>query len=597
MKKILSIVFITFHFISFGQNYRYTTTLFPSSTTTNNVVYGAAPFINGTFYTVESSTTIKNLLMDIYQPTGDALALRPAIIFAHSGGFLTGNKSVDDMKALCDSFARKGYVTASIDYRQGFNLVGNTAMHSTRAVYRGLQDGRTAVRYLRANASLYGIDPNKIYFVGSSAGSFIALHTIYLDAVSEIPAQAGVVNYTNLTFPFSHTAPDLGLLDIGNNLTYNGKPDAVISLWGAIQNTNLITVNNNTPVFLVHGTSDPTVPFNTGSPFGYSSLPTTDGSNPINTKLDALGLTNKETYFVTGQGHEFYGTSNGTWSSGTGGNAYLPIIVNKSAQFLWNQHKPLANYTWTQNLLSVSFTNTSTGGLDWWWDFGDGTFSNDQNPTHTYAAIGNYQVKLYIENNVKSWNEITKSVSLVAQPALPLTLLDFSVALQENKSKLKWTTTNEINTNKFEVEYSTNGIEWKSIGTVISLNAIGTNNYNFIDVNLNYGTNYYRLKMIDNDSRYTYSLIRTIDVSKVNASFVIAPNPAASATKIYCNTAISNATIFIYNAQGKQVYRNIYHGTLLNKFDINTTNLSKGVYVVSIKTAESIYNLRLVVFK
>lgn len=594
MKKILSLVLITFHFISWGQNYRYTTTIFPSSTTTSNVVYGTAPFINGPFYTVESSTTTKNLVMDIYQPTGDVFSLRPAIIFAHSGGFLTGNKSVDDMKALCDSFARKGYVTASIDYRQGFNLVGNTALHSTRAVYRGLQDGRTAVRYLRANAALYGIDANKIYFVGSSAGSFIALHTIYLDAVSEIPAQAGVVNYTNITFPFSHTTPDLGPLDVGNNLTNNGKPDAVISLWGAIQNTNLITLNNNTPVLLVHGTTDATVPFNTGSPFGYSSLPTTDGSNLINNKLDALGLTNKETYFVTGQGHEFYGTSNGTWSSGTGGNAYLPIIVNKSAQFLWNQHKPLADYNWTQNLLAVSFTNASIGGIAWWWDFGDGTFSNDQNPTHVYAAIGNYQVKLYIENDIKSWNEITKSVSLAV---LPVSLLNFTAMLHENKSILKWTTIDEINSNKFDVEYSTNGIEWKRIGSVSSLNIAGTNNYNFTDQNHIYGTNYYRLKMIDGDGRFTYSPIRTIDVNKINASFVIAPNPAASATKIYCNTGISNATICIYDAQGKEVYRNIYNGILLNQFDLNTNNLCNGVYVVHIKTKDIIYNLRLVVSK
>jgi acetyl esterase/lipase len=594
MKKIFSLVLIAFYFISWGQNYRYTTTLFPSSTPINNVVYGTAPFINGPFYTVESSTTTKNLLMDIYQPTGDLFSLRPAIIFAHSGGFLTGNKSVDDMKALCDSFARKGYVAATIDYRQGFNLVGNASLHSTRAVYRGLQDGRTAIRYLRANAALYGIDPNKIYFVGSSAGSFIALHAIYLDVASEIPPETGVVNYTNLTFPFSHTTPDLGLLDVGNNLTYNGKPDAVISLWGAIQNTNLITINNNTPVLLVHGTADPTVPFNTGSPFGYSSLPTADGSNPINNKLDALGFTNKETYFVTGQAHEFYGTTNGTWSNGTGGNTYLPIIVNKATQFLWRQHKPLADYNWTQNLLSVSFTNTSIGSLAWWWDFGDGTFSNDENPTHVYAAIGNYQVKLFIENDIKSWDEISKPVSL---SVLPLRLLDFNATLYQNKSLLKWITTDEINTSKFDIEHSINSIVWKTIGSVVSQNIAGTNSYIFTDENHNYGNNYYRIKMIDGDGRFTYSPIRTIDVNKINATFVIAPNPAASATKIYCNTSISNATICIYDAKGKEVFINNYKGILLNKFELNTNNLSNGVYVLIIKTKDSIYNLKLVVSK
>jgi acetyl esterase/lipase/PKD repeat protein len=413
MKQIFILaLFISVYFSSQAQTHRYTNVLFSSATKTTDVIYGSAPFINAPYF-VENNTTVQNLLMDIYQPTGDVLAMRPAIIYAHPGGFLTGNKSVDDMKALCDSFARKGYVTASIDYRQGFNLISNTALHSTRAVYRALQDGRTAVRFLRANAATYGIDSNKIYFVGSSAGSFIALHSIYLDTVTEIPAQAGVNNYTNIIPPTSQTTPDLGGLDIGANLSFKGKPDAVISMWGAVQNVSLITPSNNTPVFLIHGTTDPTVPFNTGSPFGLPTLPQTSGSNPINTKLNALGFKKKDTYFVTGQGHEFYGVSNGTWSNGTGGNSYLPIIVDKSKQFLWRQHKPTANFGTAKNALNASFVDSSSGSLAWWWDLGDGATSNLKNPTHTYSAGGTYQVKLYIENDIKSWDEITKSVTVV----------------------------------------------------------------------------------------------------------------------------------------------------------------------------------------
>lgn len=406
---VLSLLFIPFS--GFSQRYRYTNTLFPSSTITQNVIYGTAPAVDG-FGTVESSTTPQNLLMDVYKPTGDGFTNRPVIIFAHPGGFFTGNKNVDDMMAFCDYFARKGYVTATIDYRLGFSFTDNIAMHSTRAVYRGLQDGRTAIRYFRANAATYGIDPNKVYFVGSSAGAFIALHSIYLDQISEKPTETGIVQYSNITPPFSHTAPDLGGLDIGANLSYNGKPDAVISLWGAIQNTNLITSNNNSPVFLVHGEVDTTVPFNTGSPFGYSSLPTTDGSNPIKTKLNSLNFSNNETYFVAGVGHEFYGASNGTWSNGTNGNAYWPIVLDKSTSFLWKQHKPIANFTSITNGLTVNFIDNSTGATAWFWDFGDGTTSTLQNPSHTYAATGNYTVNSYVENLNKSWDEINRNINL-----------------------------------------------------------------------------------------------------------------------------------------------------------------------------------------
>ncbi|RAR71575.1 PKD domain-containing protein [Flavobacterium aciduliphilum] len=429
MKKgTFLLLFMLSFVVGLAQDYRYTKTLFPSSTAIPNVVYGTAPFIDGPLYTMEESTTTQNLVMDIFKPTGDTFSLRPAIIMAHSGGFLTGNRNVNDMMALCDSLARKGYVTATIDYRQGFSLVENVVLHSTRAVYRGLQDGRSAVRFLRAHASEYGIDPTKIYFVGSSAGSFIALHSIYLDTPAEKPALTGTNTYTNVTYPFTHTAPDLGPLDIGQNLTFNGKPDAVVSMWGAIETTDLITPDNNTPVLLIHGEADTTVPFNTGSPFGYSSLPQSQGSNIINTKLDALGFTNKETYFVAGQNHEFYGTTNGTWSNGTGGNSYYPIVFNKIVQFLWKRHKPLANFDWTPNNLSATFTDTSTGSLAWWWDFGDGTYSNDPQPTHVYATAGDYTVKLYVENNIKSWDEITKTVTVSNLATSSYALKDFTIA-------------------------------------------------------------------------------------------------------------------------------------------------------------------------
>ena len=410
MKKAFFLVCILIVNCSWSQDYRYTTSIFPSSTAITNVIYGVAPAISGPVYNEDSNITNQDLVMDIYKPTGDNFNLRPAVIFAHPGAFLLGNKGVDDMKALCDTLSRKGYVTASIDYRMGFSLLENTELHSVRAVYRGIQDGRAAVRYLRANAIQYGIDPTKIYFIGSSAGSFIALHTIYLDQTSEIPTQTGIVNYTTITPPFFHTTPSLGSLDIGANLTFNGKPDAVVSIWGAIQSTNLITASNTTPVLLIHGEADTSVSFNTGSPFNFSSFPPADGSNPINTKLNSLGFTNHETYFVPGEPHEFYGTTNGTWSNGTGGNSYLPIITNRITQFLWKQHKPIADFTWTPNQLSVSYNDTSTNSQAWWWDFGDGTFSNDQNPTHNYSVAGSYQVKLYIENNIKSWDTITKTV-------------------------------------------------------------------------------------------------------------------------------------------------------------------------------------------
>jgi acetyl esterase/lipase len=422
IKKLLFglIAFLSVSSLS-AQTFRYTNKIFQNVSVTENVVYTNAPKLNaGLFltYNNENYTTNVDLKMDIHQALGDTSTNRPAIIFIHGGAFLLGNKNHDDMMAFCDTFALRGYVTASIQYRLGMNIL-NVAS-TTRAVYRGLQDGRAAVRFLRAHASIYGIDPNRIYMAGSSAGAFIALQDIYMNDEVEKPPEAGSFQYNdpNDFFPPYNqmTAPDLGSFDNGENLDQNGKPDAIMGLWGAIKHTDLITANDTTPVFLVHGSNDATVPFGIDHPFNFPVFPATYGSYEINKKLDALNFSNKETYFVAGEGHEFYGVFNGNWSNGVGGNAYWDTIVNKAINFFYQQHKPEASFSFVENYLEVSFTNTSSESKSWRWDFGDGQISNAENPNHEYVEPGLYPVTLYIENEIKSWDTISIDVTANAAP-------------------------------------------------------------------------------------------------------------------------------------------------------------------------------------
>lgn len=381
-------------------------TIFPATVKTSGIVYGTAPFLNYP-YINEAATTVQNLVMDLYQPQGDTLSNRPAIIFAHPGGFVTGNRTVDDMVAFCDTFARKGYVTATIDYRQGLEVLDNPDLHYQRGAYRGIQDGRTAVRFLRANASQYGIDPNKIYFAGSSAGAFIAINSVTLD-VTELPVYVGPVSYT--AFFQNYTGPDLGDPDIGANLDYIGTPDGIMGLWGGVDDTLKIGTNNSSPMFLVHGTADETVPFNSGPPFGFASLADVFGSNPISIRLSSIGIPASNTYFVEGEGHEFHGASNGMWENGTGGNQYWDTIVEKSTAFFWQIHRPEAAFSITANALQVTFNDLSTGATGWKWNFGDGGSSIEQNPVHTYNSEGTYVVNLYIRNEIQSWDTLSQEI-------------------------------------------------------------------------------------------------------------------------------------------------------------------------------------------
>ena len=180
MKTILrSLVLLLSINLSFAQcdTNRYVNPIFDSVYKHADVKYGEAPV-----WTVPYNN--QDLMMDIYEPIGDGLTKRPLMVWVHPGGFLLGNKEAEDMVALCDSFARRGYVTASISYRLGFNPLSSSS--AERAVYRGTQDTRAAIRYLMEYADVFDIDTNYIFLGGSSAGGVATVCLLYTsDAADE----------------------------------------------------------------------------------------------------------------------------------------------------------------------------------------------------------------------------------------------------------------------------------------------------------------------------------------------------------------------------------------------------------------------------
>ncbi|MFK8162656.1 MAG: PKD domain-containing protein [Lewinella sp.] len=520
MKLSLLLSFLIFTVTAYGQTRRYVENIAASSTVSGNVVYGQAPFLNG-FTSNETNTTIGDLVMDVYEPTGDTHDKRAAIIFAHSGGFINGNRNHDDIVALCDSFARKGYVTASIDYRKGFWFLSNAGLHGTRAVYRGIQDGRTAVRYFRANAAALGVDPDQIYLAGSSAGGFIALHSIYMTQVAEVPPEAGEVQYLDLIT--LRTTPDLGPPDAGTNSEFSGTPNGVINLWGAVAGIDLVDASDDQPIYLAHGTADGTVPFNSGPPFNFSAFPDVTGSGPISDQLAINGTADFETYFVPGGEHEFYGTDNGTWSNGTGPNAYWDTLLPRVNQFLWRQHKPTAGFSADITALSVDFTNASTDDIDWFWSFGDGNTSTIENPTHLYDAPGTYSVELFVRNNLQSWDTLEQDITVEA--ILPLTWAGPLRAAYDGKDTwLDWSVANQIGTDYFVVEHAVAERPFLELGQLSAVgNEAATISHRFRHALPQVGTHLYRIRQVDVDGRSSLSSLASV---KVGAKLGVYPNPS-----------------------------------------------------------------------
>jgi predicted esterase len=209
---------------------RYRDVLFPGAPTVqSNVQYGAAPDVNG---------TPTPLLLDLYRPASDpAPTNRAAIVWVHGGGFAGGKKTSEAMIGYATRFAQQGYVTVSIDYRLRAGLVCtygvDTMPQACLDAARDAQhDAQAAVRWLRANAATFGVDPARIAVAGNSAGGIAAMNVNYN---SEDPGASGM--------------PD--------------QPSTVsagVALAGCAQPPSTIGPGEP-PTLLLHGFNDPTVPY------------------------------------------------------------------------------------------------------------------------------------------------------------------------------------------------------------------------------------------------------------------------------------------------------------------------------------------------
>jgi acetyl esterase/lipase len=203
---------------------RYRDRVFTTVTKTANITYGSA---------INQLNQPVALKLDLYQPAGDAVTARPAIVWVHGGGFSSGSKTSAELVDQANEFAKKGYVNVSINYRLApVNCAAAVTAPCLVAALQAREDAQTAVRFLRSAAATYRIDPTRIAIGGSSAGAITALGVGY---ISETPG------------PGSH--PE-----------FSSAVSAVQSLSGVQFNTALINAGD-APALLFHGTADPLVPY------------------------------------------------------------------------------------------------------------------------------------------------------------------------------------------------------------------------------------------------------------------------------------------------------------------------------------------------
>lgn len=213
-----------------------------------------------------------NWKLDVVWPKAKPETPRPAIVFVHGGGWAAGDKGSGLWRNMPIAYAKKGYVCISVNYR----LIGEDPLPAC------VSDCKNAVRWLRANAEDYHVDPDRIGAFGTSAGghlvSMLGLAGAeadlegdgpYQEFSSAVSAVCCVAAPTNFPQWFGEK---IVIKEIGPKLSKIFGTDEVNKIRDiAIQASPITWVKTNpdpsVPFLVIHGTDDVTVPVFQGDSF------------------------------------------------------------------------------------------------------------------------------------------------------------------------------------------------------------------------------------------------------------------------------------------------------------------------------------------
>jgi acetyl esterase/lipase len=194
----------------------------------------------------------QKLLLDLYLPAENGARPRPVIVLIHGGSWSGGDK--DGLRGMANFLARSGMVAASVNYRL---LRGDENRWPAQ-----LDDVQRAVRWLRANAAKYNIDPDHIGAFGHSAGAQLAALLGMEDtrdnsdkALANYSSRVQAVVDVDGPIDFivnGHAEEEMGTL-------FGGQYETMPAVWKEASPAYHVG-KANAPFLIVHGTKDDVVP-------------------------------------------------------------------------------------------------------------------------------------------------------------------------------------------------------------------------------------------------------------------------------------------------------------------------------------------------
>lgn len=197
-------------------------------------------------------------------------------------------------------------------------------------------------------------------------------------------------------------------------------------------------------------------------------------------------------------------------------------------------------------------------------------------PVNT-ASLSQGTHNLYIRS-FDDWG-MTTVKQLMVSSTLPVTFESFSGRVQVNNALLDWVTSSENNSSHFEIERSTDGVRFQTIGSkAAAVNSNSRRDYSFTDPDLPVGTYFYRLKQVDTDGRFKYSAVIRLRVSG-KTELVLMPNPAKGLLQV--SGLARNSSYQIFDAAGKQMRSGTWNGQ-----SISLEGFAPGMYFLQVQQAD-----------
>lgn len=184
-------------------------------------------------------------------------------------------------------------------------------------------------------------------------------------------------------------------------------------------------------------------------------------------------------------------------------------------------------------------------------------------------------------NSATEGQWVTSLLDLEGNFVLPVEWLTFTAQKRQQTVLLNWQTAQEQNSDRFEIERSANGINYTTIGTVAAAgNTSSVTDYSFTDYHPLNGSNFYRLKQIDMDGRFSYSKIAVVDFGRI-ARLSVFPNPASGVLNARWGNDKQYTALQVLDAAGRLILQRSIPATSTS-MEVDIHQLNRGAYILQL---------------